>query len=112
MLNYSSKDDEGRSLSHIERVESVQSRKRGWKTEFAGIVAFAAVFYGVYTGIGKLTEANNARRSTPATGRGEADHGVPSSGGDSGHSAPEHSGGSKLHPMSRIDTVADGIVII
>jgi hypothetical protein len=105
-------DDEGRSSSHLERVESVQSRKRGWKTELPGIIAFAAVFYGVGTGFSKLIGANNARRSTSATGGGEGDHGVPSSGGDSGHSAPEHSGGSKLHPMSRKDTVADGIVTI
>ena len=105
VLNYSSKDDEGRSSSHLERV--VQSRTLGWKTNLGMLMAFAALTASATVGMIKLAGAS---RSTSATGGGEDDHGVPSSDRDSGQSAPEHSGGSKLHPMSRKGTVADGIV--
>ena len=112
MFNYSSKDNEARSSSHLERVERVQGRAIGKSGIIGGLVALAFISLIAWNTvrISRLPHENTQPTSaTPPTGGGDGDHGAPSPGGSGGQAG---GGGSKLHPKSRLDTIADGIVTI
>jgi hypothetical protein len=131
-FNYSSKDNEGRSSSHLERVERVQGRAISPKIKSGimrglGAVAVGTIIlttaYMVYSGKTSQGENTQPTSATPPTGGGDGYYGALSSDGDSGDSAHGESGGhaggggggghgSKLRPKSRLDTIADGIVTI
>ena len=125
MFNYSSKDNEGRSSSHLERVERVHGRELSPKIKLGiarGIVGvgFAGLIASViWSTVKVMKEPHGGYPQPTSTGGGDGVNAVPPSDGDSGDSAHggesgghAGGGGSKLHPKSRLDTIADGIVTI